>query len=91
MHVCLYYITPIKSIDLVCMKKLDQKVNIIPIIAKADTVNKAELAKFKAKIMIELKANSLPRWLQPRAGQIPSCRSAAGAPICLTNASKCLI
>ena len=48
-----------KSIDLVCMKKLDQKVNIIPIIAKADTINKAELQKFKAKIMNELKSNGV--------------------------------
>merc|ERR1711963_917832 len=42
-HACLYFITPnghgLKSIDLVCMKKLDSKVNIIPIIAKADTIN----------------------------------------------------
>ena len=48
---CLYFITPnghgLKSIDLVCMKKLDSKVNIIPIIAKADTINKQEMAKFK--------------------------------------------
>jgi len=62
-HVCLYFITPsghgLKSIDLVCMKKLDQKVNIIPIIAKADTINKNELAKFKAKIMNELRANGV--------------------------------
>jgi len=62
-HVCLYFITPnghgLKSIDLVCMKKLDQKVNIIPIIAKADTINKAELQKFKAKIMNELKSNGV--------------------------------
>jgi len=62
-HVCLYFITPnghgLKSIDLVCMKKLDQKVNIIPIIAKADTINKAELTKFKAKIMNELKSNGV--------------------------------
>ena len=62
-HVCLYFITPnghgLKSIDLVCMKKLDQKVNIIPIIAKADTINKAELSKFKSKIMNELKANGV--------------------------------
>ena len=62
-HVCLYFITPnghgLKSIDLVCMKKLDQKVNIIPIIAKADTINKAELAKFKSKIMNELKSNGV--------------------------------
>lgn len=30
-----------------CMKKLDKKVNIIPIIAKADTISKTELQKFK--------------------------------------------
>jgi septin 6/8/11 len=41
------------------MKKLDQKVNIIPVIAKADTINKAELSRFKAKIMAELKANGV--------------------------------
>ena len=41
------------------MKKLDQKVNIIPIIAKADTINKAELSKFKSKIMTELKSNGV--------------------------------
>jgi len=62
-HVCLYFICPtghgLKSIDLVCMKKLDQKVNIIPVIGKADTINKAELSRFKAKIMAELKANGV--------------------------------
>lgn len=62
-HVCLYFITPnghgLKSIDLVCMKKLDSKVNIIPIIAKADTVSKGELTKFKGKIMDELEANGV--------------------------------
>ena len=60
----MYFITPnghgLKSIDLVCMKKLDSKVNIIPIIAKADTINKAELTKFKSKIMSELVRNSKP-------------------------------
>jgi len=29
------------------MKKLDTKVNVIPIIAKADTISKSELQKFK--------------------------------------------
>lgn len=50
-HICLYFICPtghgLKSLDLVCMKKLDKKVNIIPIIAKADTISKTELQKFK--------------------------------------------
>ena len=32
------------------MKRLDNKVNIIPVIAKADTITKAELHKFKAKV-----------------------------------------
>ncbi|ERL91233.1 septin-2 isoform X3 [Dendroctonus ponderosae] len=62
-HVCLYFICPtghgLKSIDLVCMKKLDQKVNIIPIIAKADTISKTELQKFKSKIMAELQNNGV--------------------------------
>ncbi|CAO1389011.1 unnamed protein product [Diamesa serratosioi] len=62
-HICLYFICPtghgLKSLDLVCMKKLDTKVNIIPIIAKADTISKTELQKFKAKINEELTANGV--------------------------------
>lgn len=62
-HSCLYFITPnghgLKSLDLVCMKKLDSKVNIIPVIAKADTVNKQELATFKSKVMSELLNNNV--------------------------------
>lgn len=62
-HACLYFICPtghgLKSIDLVCMKKLDQKVNVIPIIAKADTISKTELQKFKSKIVLELQNNGV--------------------------------
>nr|XP_033783240.1 septin-8 isoform X4 [Geotrypetes seraphini] len=62
-HVCLYFISPtghsLKSLDLVTMKKLDSKVNIIPIIAKADTISKSELHKFKIKIMSELVSNGV--------------------------------
>ncbi|XP_078241885.1 septin-8 isoform X3 [Pogona vitticeps] len=62
-HVCLYFITPtghsLKSLDLVTMKNLDSKVNIIPIIAKADTISKSELHKFKIKIMSELVSNGV--------------------------------
>jgi len=39
-----------KALDLVTMKNLDSKVNIIPVIAKADTITKTELQKFKAKV-----------------------------------------
>ncbi|KAJ3591840.1 hypothetical protein NHX12_006971 [Muraenolepis orangiensis] len=62
-HACLYFISPtghsLKSLDLVTMKKLDSKVNIIPVIAKADTVSKSELHKFKIKIMSELVSNGV--------------------------------
>ncbi|KAH8392907.1 hypothetical protein KR215_009247 [Drosophila sulfurigaster] len=62
-HICLYFICPtghgLKSLDLVCMKKLDSKVNIIPVIAKADTISKAELQRFKAKIIQELNSNGV--------------------------------
>lgn len=36
------------------MKKLDTKVNIIPIIAKADTISKTELQKFKVSLKLLL-------------------------------------
>ncbi len=60
-HVCLYFVCPtghsLKSIDLKTMKALDRKVNIIPIIAKADTISKNELIDFKKRIMNDLNTN----------------------------------
>jgi septin 6/8/11 len=57
-HVCLYFISPtghsLKAIDLITMKHLDSKVNIIPIIAKSDTISKNELQRFKQNILNEL-------------------------------------
>ncbi|NXW83788.1 SEP10 protein, partial [Alopecoenas beccarii] len=62
-HVCLYFISPtghsLKSLDLLTMKRLDSKVNIIPIIGKADSISKTELQKFKNKIMNELINNDV--------------------------------
>ncbi|NWH67162.1 SEP10 protein, partial [Geococcyx californianus] len=62
-HVCLYFIPPtghsLKSLDLLTMKILDSKVNIIPIIGKADSITKTELPKFKNKIMSELVSNGV--------------------------------
>ncbi|KAK5620396.1 Septin-8-A [Crenichthys baileyi] len=59
-HVCLYFIAPtghtLKSLDLVTMKKLDSKVNIIPVIAKADIMSKSDLGNLKKKIMNELQS-----------------------------------
>jgi len=43
-----------KALDLVTMKRLDSKVNIIPVIAKADTITKTELQKFKSKVSSQI-------------------------------------
>ncbi|CAG5133475.1 unnamed protein product [Candidula unifasciata] len=62
-HACLYFIAPtghsLKALDLMTMKQMDTKVNIIPVIAKADTITKTELTKFKAKLMSELLSNGV--------------------------------
>lgn len=62
-HVCLYMLCPtghsIKPLDLSVMKRLQQRVNIIPVIAKADTIAKSELAKFKENIMNALNSNNV--------------------------------
>lgn len=62
-HVCLFLISPtghsLKSLDLLCLKHLDKKVNIIPIIAKADTLTRDELQKFKLKIKMEFEKEKI--------------------------------
>lgn len=62
-HVCLYFIAPtghsLKSLDIVCMKQMQKKVNIIPIISKSDGISKSELQTFKEQIMTELLNNDI--------------------------------
>ncbi|XP_064205462.1 septin-6-like isoform X1 [Anguilla rostrata] len=62
-HACLYFIAPtghsLKGLDLLTMKQLDSKVNIIPIIAKSDAIAKSELQKFKTNITSELVSNGV--------------------------------
>jgi len=47
------------------MKALDKKCNIIPIIAKSDTVSKSELDAFKANIMEEFRSNGVEIYTFP--------------------------
>eukprot|EP00058_Branchiostoma_floridae_P019575 XP_002605065.1 hypothetical protein BRAFLDRAFT_124137 [Branchiostoma floridae] len=52
-HVCLYFISPTghscRPLDLEFMKRLDKVVNIVPIIAKADTLTLEERYAFKKR------------------------------------------
>ena len=40
----------LKPLDLTFLKAMDHKVNIVPVIAKADTLTKNELARLKKKV-----------------------------------------
>lgn len=57
-HCCLYFITPtghsLQSLDIEFMKRLHDRVNIIPVIAKADTLTSEELRSFKKSIMQDI-------------------------------------
>ncbi|KAI1730409.1 septin domain-containing protein [Ditylenchus destructor] len=62
-HVALYFISPtghgLKALDIVTMKELSKRVNVIPVIAKSDTACKDELVRFKQKIMSEIKSHNI--------------------------------
>ncbi|XP_035911856.1 septin-7 isoform X1 [Anopheles stephensi] len=57
-HVCLYFIAPsghgLKPLDIEFMQRLCDKVNIIPVIAKADTLTPEEITLFKKQILNEI-------------------------------------
>lgn len=61
-HCCLYLIQPsgqMKQIDIELMKAIHEKVNIIPLIAKADTLTPEECQKFKYKVLETLERNKI--------------------------------
>ncbi|CAG9132281.1 unnamed protein product [Plutella xylostella] len=62
-HCCLYFIAPsghgLKPLDVEFMQRLGDKVNIIPVIAKADTMTPEECKDFKEQIMKELTTHKI--------------------------------
>lgn len=63
-HCCLYMIPPYGKLqlhkdDIACMKAIHEKVNLVPIIAKADSLNSLQLAKFKENILLALEMNKI--------------------------------
>jgi Septin len=49
----------LKPLDIEFMKQLHNKVNIVPVIAKADVLTKKEVLRLKKKIMEEIEANGI--------------------------------
>ncbi|KAI7875597.1 Septin [Lichtheimia hyalospora FSU 10163] len=62
-HACLYFIKPtghtLSPLDIEVMKRLGSRVNLIPVIAKADTLTPADLAKFKQNIREVISAQEI--------------------------------
>ncbi|KZT30288.1 Septin [Neolentinus lepideus HHB14362 ss-1] len=53
-HACLYFVRPtghtLKPLDIEIMKRLGTRVNLIPVVAKADTLTQNDLVTFKQRI-----------------------------------------
>ncbi|XP_075219952.1 septin-4-like isoform X2 [Lycorma delicatula] len=72
-HCCLYFIPPyghgLRQIDLELMRRLHQKVNIVPVIAKADTMTASEIKKLKQRVLADIEENKIQIY------QFPECDS----------------
>ncbi|XP_026677683.1 septin-5 isoform X2 [Diaphorina citri] len=72
-HCCLYFIPPyghgLRQIDIETMRRLHHKVNIVPLIAKADTLTSAEVKKLKKKLLEDIEENQIQIY------QFPECDS----------------
>ena len=55
-HACVYFIQPtghsLKPLDIEVMRRLHTKVNLIPVIAKSDTLTDEEIVSFKARVRV---------------------------------------
>ncbi|XP_065664344.1 septin-2 isoform X3 [Hydra vulgaris] len=62
-HCCLYFINPVghglKPLDIAMMKALHDKVNIVPVIAKADTLTLKEVKALKERILDEIRRSGI--------------------------------
>ncbi|GAM84530.1 hypothetical protein ANO11243_025260 [Dothideomycetidae sp. 11243] len=69
-HACVYFIQPtghsLKPLDIEVMRRLHTKVNLIPVIAKADTLTDDEIMSFKQRILSDIQHHSIQIFEGPR-------------------------
>merc|ERR1712000_265861 len=69
-HACVFFIQPtghsLKPLDIEVMRRLHTKVNLIPVIAKSDTLTDEEIASFKARILSDIKYHGIQIFEGPR-------------------------
>ncbi|RMJ22355.1 hypothetical protein PHISP_06769, partial [Aspergillus sp. HF37] len=68
-HACLYFIRPtghtLKPLDIEVMKRLSSRVNLIPVVAKADTLSPSDLVRFKQRIQNVIDAQGIKIYMPP--------------------------
>ena len=69
-HCCLYFISPygrgLRQVDVEVLRRLHTKVNIVPIIAKADTMTSGEMREFKERVMNDLERHNIEIYTMPQ-------------------------
>lgn len=69
-HACVFFIQPtghsLKPLDIEVMRRLHTKVNLIPVIAKSDTLTDEEITSFKKRILSDIQHNSIQIFEGPR-------------------------
>ncbi|XP_030140793.4 neuronal-specific septin-3 isoform X3 [Taeniopygia guttata] len=78
-HGCVYFVPPtghwLRPLDLEFMRRLSRIVNVVPVIAKADTLTLEERAEFKQRIQEDLKTHTISVYPQEDFDQDPEDRA----------------
>lgn len=68
-HALLYFIEPtghlLKALDIALMKQVHTKVNLIPVVAKLDTMTEEEIAEFKQRVNDDLSTQNITVFRPP--------------------------
>ncbi|KAG9303419.1 hypothetical protein G9A89_013745 [Geosiphon pyriformis] len=69
-HACIYFIAPtghsLKPLDVEFMRRLHTKVNLIPVIAKSDTLTEDEIIQFKQRILDDIAFHKIQIYQAPQ-------------------------
>lgn len=69
-HACIFFIDPtghsLKPIEIEFMRRLHHRVNLIPVIAKSDTLTEREIVDFKARILADIEFHRIRIFQAPR-------------------------
>ncbi|KAM9304836.1 septin-12 [Gastrophryne carolinensis] len=75
-HSCIYFIPPtghwLRPLDLEFMKRLSRIVNVVPVIAKADTLTLEEREEFKQRIRKDLQSHGISVYPQTELDEDPA-------------------